>query len=118
MLLFPAMLGPTKTLIGPSCKSSSRRLLKFFTCSRVIIFPYDILLCLAVEGPKRLGRDCPLFSAILGSVSSSSAARPNETSRRPAGRTRHLNLQQISRRGQTVPEFPEPTLVCLQFICN
>src|SRR5258708_11201280 len=61
MFLFPAMLGPTKTLIGPSCKSSSRRLLKFLTCSRVIIFPHDTLFGLAVECRKRSGllrRDC------------------------------------------------------------
>src|SRR6267143_2146673 len=39
MLLFPAMLGPTRTLIAPRWMSSSRRLLKFRTCNRVIMWP-------------------------------------------------------------------------------
>src|SRR5260370_6089446 len=37
MLLFPDMLGPTKTLREPRERSMSLRLLKFRTCSRVII---------------------------------------------------------------------------------
>src|SRR6266403_833501 len=37
MLLFPAMLGPTRTFRAPKGRLISRRLLKFRTCNRVII---------------------------------------------------------------------------------
>src|SRR5260370_12840242 len=46
ILLLPDMLGPTRTLIGPSWRSSSRTLLKFRICNRVIICSHaDNTLC-------------------------------------------------------------------------